>query len=170
MLPTDLQAIHHLHLLPETDQYNTLGIPANESVTQGWMNDWSEQQKQEPRMHYVFVVEIKDTTDFVGLIALNLGKPKYKNGEVWYKLLPSFWNRGFATEALTEVLRLGFEDLNLHRIEAGCATENIGSIRVLEKVGMHKEGHRRKCLPIRGDWVDNYEFAILEEDWGKRKR
>jgi RimJ/RimL family protein N-acetyltransferase len=61
-------------------------------------------------------------------------------------------------------LKFGFESLHLHRIEAGTATENINSIRVLEKIGMTREGRRRKILPIRGEWYDNYHYAILEDD------
>ncbi len=64
-------------------------------------------------------------------------------------------------------MNFGFNDLKLHRIEAGCAVENIASSKVLEKVGMTKEGIKRKILPIRGEWKDNYFYAILEEDFLK---
>ena len=50
----------------------------------------------------------------------------------------------------------------MHRIEVGCAIENVASIRVLEKVGMTREGRKRQVLPIRANWIDNYFFAILE--------
>ena len=58
-----------------------------------------------------------------------------------------------------------FSELKLHRVEAGCATANIASIKVLKKCGMIKEAQRRKLLPIRGEWFDNFEYAILEEDF-----
>ncbi|MEL7146066.1 MAG: GNAT family protein, partial [Bacteroidota bacterium] len=58
-----------------------------------------------------------------------------------------------------------FDQLKLHRIEAGVAVDNQRSIRVLEKAGMTREGRKRKVLPIRGDWYDNYHYAILEEDF-----
>jgi len=76
-----------------------------------------------------------------------------------------FWNKGYATEAVKAILRFGFHDLKLHRIDAGCAIENLGSIKVLEKVGMKREGHRRKILPLKKGWSDNYEYAILEEEY-----
>jgi RimJ/RimL family protein N-acetyltransferase len=99
------------------------------------------------------------------LIALNLGKPNFRIAEVWYKLHPAYWRQGFAKEALTTLLQFAFVDLRLHRIEAGCAVENIASISVLEKVGMTREGSKRKVLPIRGSWIDNYTYAILESDF-----
>lgn len=62
------------------------------------------------------------------------------------------------------MLEFGFTELNLHRIEAGCAVENTGSIRVLEKVGMIREGRKRKVLPLKNGWSDNFHYAILSSD------
>ncbi|HMB61757.1 MAG TPA: GNAT family protein, partial [Eudoraea sp.] len=75
------------------------------------------------------------------------------------------WGKGYATEAVRAVLKFGFRVLKLHRMEAGCAVDNIASIRVLEKVGMQMEGQRRKVLPLQQGWSDNYEFAILDTDF-----
>lgn len=79
--------------------------------------------------------------------------------------MPEYWRQGLTTEALTQILYFGFTGLELHRIEAGCAVENIASIKVLKKAGMIKDGSKRKVLPIRGNWVDNYIYAILETDF-----
>jgi [ribosomal protein S5]-alanine N-acetyltransferase len=160
----DLQNIHELHSLPETDEFNTMGIPADIQVTERLLADWIGIQELEPRMKYVFKMEDANQ-NFIGLIGLNMGKPNYLTGEVWYKLHKDFWNKGYGTEALKRLLEFCFSDLKLHRIEAGCAVENHGSIRVLEKAGMIREGRKRKKLPIRGEWVDNYSYAILEEDF-----
>ncbi|MEQ9439117.1 MAG: GNAT family N-acetyltransferase [Cyclobacteriaceae bacterium] len=165
LAPGDLDEVHHLHSLPETDQYNTLGIPKNKAVTQSIVQHWLNQLQAVPRRHFTWTITDKSDQTFIGLIALHVGEERFRRGEVWYKLLPDHWRQGYATEALEEVLRFSFETLALHRIEAGCATENIASARVLEKVGMQREGSKRKVLPIRGHWVDNYEYAILEEDW-----
>ncbi|WP_341907061.1 GNAT family protein [Fluviicola taffensis] len=160
----DVDLIHNLHSLPETDEFNTLGIPANKEVTEKLVKEWLKSQQQEPKTRYTFKIECSDK--FIGLIGLkNLGVPNYESGEVWYKLHKDFWGNGYATEALTRILEFCFVDLNLHRIEAGCAVENIGSIRVLEKAGMTREGRKRKKLPIRGEWKDNFFYAILEEDF-----
>lgn len=161
----DLDDIHHLHSLAEIDQYNTLGIPENKAVTEAIVQQWLDQQQAEPARHFTWKIISKSSQDFVGLTALHLGAERFRLGMVWYKLLPQFWRQGLATEALKAVLKFSFETLRLHRIEAGCATENIASARVLEKVGMQREGSKRKVLPIRSQWVDNYEYAILEDEW-----
>jgi ribosomal-protein-alanine N-acetyltransferase len=163
----DLDKIHELHSLPETDEFNTMGIPADIRVTEHLLADWLGMQELEPRTRYTFKIELN--SEFIGLIGLkNLGMPNYRSGEVWYKLHKDFWGNGYATEAVVRILDFCFTDLKLHRIEAGCAVENHGSIRVLEKAGMTREGRKRKKLPIRGEWVDNYFYAILEEDFLSR--
>jgi RimJ/RimL family protein N-acetyltransferase len=166
---SDTESIHHLHSLPETDKFNTLGIPETIQTTEALLQKWIKERKQLPRSSYIFCIEIVDTKQFIGLIALNLGDEKFKMGEVWYKLDVKFWRKGYTTEALTRLLDFAFNTLQLHRIEAGCAVEHIASIRVLEKVGMIREGRKRKKLPIRGEWLDNYFYAILEEDFNKNQ-
>lgn len=161
----DVRNIHHLHSLPETDEFNTLGIPISIQDTEIIMSDWLVAQNSNPRSSYTFCLDLPDTKEFIGLIALTIGKPKYQSAEVWYKIDSKYWGKGYATEALTMLLDFGFNVLKLHRIEAGCAVENIASIKVLEKVGMTREGMKRKKLPIRGDWKDNYFYAILDEDF-----
>lgn len=163
----DLEHIHALHSIPAVDRYNTLGMPEDLSVTRKIVQDWLQEQQATPRMHYVFSIVEAASGRFAGMAGLRLGKLHYRIAEVWYKLHPDFWGHGYATEVLKALLHLGFEDLDLHRIEAGCAVENIASIKVLEKAGMLREAHKRKLLPIRGEWVDNYGYAILEEDYRK---
>ncbi len=161
---SDLENIHHLHSLPETDQYNTLGIPKNIYETEDLLIEWMNAKDKSPRKKYVFCIE-NSNKEFIGLFGLNLGKPNYRNGEIWYKLHSNYWNQGYATEAVKAILHFCFTEIKLHRVEAGSATNNIASIKVLEKSGMMREGQKRKLLPIRGEWFDNYEYAILEEDF-----
>jgi ribosomal-protein-alanine N-acetyltransferase len=67
---------------------------------------------------------------------------------VWYKLHSDHWGEGYATEALNLVLDFGFNNLELHRIQSGCAVDNIGSIKVLEKVGMIR-GTRETAVAVK---------------------
>lgn len=101
---SDLENIHELHSFPETDRYNTLGIPENIDQTAAIVSEWIATHEKAAQRNVVFVVELKDQEEFVGLIALNSGKEKFRNAEVWYKFHPAQWNKGFATEALKAVL------------------------------------------------------------------
>lgn len=101
----------------------------------------------------------------IGLIGLHNPLDQFKNAELWFKLHPMYWGKGYITEAASALLNFGFNNLFLHRIEAGVATENIASIKVLEKIGMQREGLHRKILLIRGEWKVNFHYAILEDDF-----
>ena len=165
---SDLKKIHELHSLPETDEFNTLGIPDTIEVTSQIVSGWLASQDELPRKKYVFCIE-NNEKEFIGLIGINIGRPVYRNAEIWFKLHSKHWNKGYATEVVNSILHFSFVDLKLHRIKAGCAVGNLASKKVLEKVGMTKEGLCRKNLPIRGEWVDNFEFAILETDFDNTK-
>jgi RimJ/RimL family protein N-acetyltransferase len=157
--------IHELHSLPETDEFNTLGIPDSFQTTETIVNEWLGDQTKTPRTSYVFYLELMETKQFIGLIALNLGKPKFKNAEVWYKIHVNHRRKGYTTEALQRLISWGFNELKLHRIEAGCAVGNTASSRVLEKAGMTLEGRKRKNLPLKGAWSDSFIYAIPDEDF-----
>ena len=160
----DLDNIHWLHSFPEVDEFNTLGIPENKEVTRKIMQPTIEDQQSGKRKEYQWSIRKNDDLEFIGLAGMRVYEERFKMGEIFYKLAPQFWGVGYATETAKALLNFGFESLHLHRIEAGTATENGNSIRVLEKIGMIREGQRRKILPIRGNWYDNYHYAILEDD------
>ena len=159
---SDIDSIHTLHSLPETDKFNTLGIPKDMEETKLIISDWVSENRKSKNL--TFAIEQNGSQKFTGLIALKIGNEKFKNGEVWYKLHSDYWGKGFGTESLNAILSFGFETLTLHRIEAGCAVENIGSIKILEKVGMTREGRKRQVLPLKSGWSDNFEYAILDTD------
>ncbi|TMU57128.1 GNAT family N-acetyltransferase [Flagellimonas algicola] len=161
----DLGKIHELHSLAETDKFNTLGIPENIEGTEQIVKDWIAKNNIAESKHFTLKIESVANREFIGLIAINLGPPKFRIAEVWYKLHSDFWKQGYATESLHRLLEFGFNELQLHRIEAGCAVENLGSIRVLEKVGMTREGRKRQVLPLKQGWSDNFHFAILATDF-----
>ena len=160
----DLENIHELHSIPEVDEFNTLGLPKNIEETREVIRPIVEEPRSAKRHHISWKIVTKESLDFIGLAGMVLSADKYKGGEIYYKLLPVHWGHGYATEVSKALIKAGFDDFKLHIVSAGVATENIQSIRVLEKSRMTREGLRRKILPIRGEWVDNYQYAILEDD------
>lgn len=160
----DLDHIHTLHSYPEVDEFNTIGIPGSIEVTREIIRTPIEDQASRDRKLFGWSIFIKSDERFIGEAGMHLTADRFKIGEIYYNLVPTYWGKGYATEVAKRLIRFGFEDLKLHRIQAGVATENIKSIKVLEKAGMFREGRRRKILPIRGVWKDNYHYAIIEDD------
>ena len=160
----DLETIHALYSLPEVDEYNTMGIPENIDKTRELILPMIAAQTAENRTSYSWKIVRKDSGEFIGMAGVNFSINRFKLGEIYYELFPSQWGQGFATEVAKTLIKCGFDVFHLHKVEAGVATENTRSIKVLEKCGMTREGLRRKILPIRGEWKDNYHYAIVEDD------
>ncbi len=160
----DLQEIHQLHSIPEVDEFNTLGLPSNIDVTREVVRLEIEARGKSPQSRYTFCIRIGKTGEFIGVAGLILSNDKFRLGEIYYKLSPGYWGKGYATEVAKKLISVGFKEFGLHKVEAGVALGNERSVHVLEKTGMTLEGLRRKILPIRGKWTDGYLYAIVEDD------
>ena len=160
----DLDMIHALHSIPEVDEFNTLGIPENREATRELIKPAIDDQNNKVRHQFCWKITEKQSNTFIGLAGMFPSNNRFRLGEIYYKLHPDFWGQGFATEVAREQVRFGFNTLKLHKVEAGVSTENTQSIKILEKIGMTREGLRRKILPIRGEWKDNFHYAIVEDD------
>ena len=87
-------------------------------------------------------------------------------GHLGWVLDPDHAGRGYATEAVRELLRICFEDLGLRRVDAGCFAANEASWRLMERVGMRREAHNvRESLHREGGWMDGYLYALLADEW-----
>ncbi|ENQ3110695.1 N-acetyltransferase [Bacillus sp. JAS102] len=84
--------------------------------------------------------------------------------EIGWVFNPKYFNKGYASEAAQATLKYGFKEMKLHRIIATCQPENTPSYRVMEKIGMRREGYFKKCIPHGNEWWDEYYYAILEEE------
>ncbi len=160
----DAEHIHKIHSIPDVDKYNTLGLPKNIDETKALIKSAIEDQSHKNRKEFAWIVRLKDSDIIIGLCGMFNSADKFKIGEIYYKLIPEYWGQGYATEIAKALVNFGFNDLKLHRIEAGAAVGNTTSLKVLEKIGMTKEGTRRKILPIRGQWTDGFQYAIVEDD------
>ncbi|MDE2669762.1 MAG: GNAT family N-acetyltransferase [Chloroflexota bacterium] len=85
--------------------------------------------------------------------------------ELGFALARPLWGQGLVTEAATAVLAYGFESLSLVRVFAYAVSNNAASLRVMEKLGMKREGLLRRHRLIRGEYVDDIFCSILREEW-----
>ena len=123
----DLDFIHVIHSNPEVQKYATLDVPENIDESKDYLRRYIEQQNFSSRKEYGFCVSLLNQEP-IGLIGLSIGLSKFKSAELWFKLHPDYWGKGYITEAALAALKFGFEKLFLHRIESGVATENITMI------------------------------------------
>jgi len=125
-----------------------------------------KEAKAKRREAFYLAVVLKETGQVIGSGGITMEKDRfgrrYVNGEVSWILRREYWNRGYGTELAAELLRFGFDELNLHRISAYCDAQNVGLVRVMEHCGMQREGTLRDVVLDRDEcWCDQYVYAIL---------
>lgn len=107
----------------------------------------------------------KESHRWIGRVGWIHLEPFHGLAEVGFALHCGWWGQGIMSEAAGAVIRYGFEDLDLNRIEGRCNVGNGGSERVLQKLGMSFEGILRKQLRIKGHHTDQKMYAILKSDF-----
>lgn len=104
----------------------------------------------------------------VGEFVLFLRSVEHRGGELGYVIHPDFWGRGLATEGALALASFGFDFLRLHRIIARIDARNAASAAVLRRIGMRKEAHLVKNELFKGEWSDEADYALLDEEWANR--
>jgi RimJ/RimL family protein N-acetyltransferase len=87
-------------------------------------------------------------------------------GEMGYSIARSYWGRGLTTEAAGAVMDAAFAVYaHLHRIRAMADARNVGSLRVMEKLGMVREGVLRQNRLVHGEFIDEVWCGVLRTEW-----
>lgn len=101
----------------------------------------------------------------IGSVGLGSWNKHHRRAEVGYDFAQLYWGKGYASEAVGTVLRFGFEQLNLNRIEAATIADNHESIRLLERIGFTLEGIRRGfSWEDDGTFHDSAMYAMLRDE------
>ncbi|ADZ85877.1 GNAT family protein [Cellulosilyticum sp. ST5] len=115
---------------------------------------------------------LKENNKLIGNIYF--AKQEFKTWEIGYVFNRSYQGRGYATEAANAVIAYGFNTRGARRIVAMCNPLNTASWRLLERLGMRREGHLKQNIYFKKDekgnpiWSDTYEYAILKDEYIKQ--
>jgi RimJ/RimL family protein N-acetyltransferase len=152
----DFDAVHVFASDAESLTFVTWG-PNTPDETRGFLAGWAAEQAAVPRTAYTLAVTEAGGEPF-GSIGIYRDGPHH--AEMGFAIRRDRWGQGYGTEAARAVLDFGFT-LGVHRVSATCRPENVGSSRVLEKIGMRREGHLSDHVLIRGDWRDSLLYAAI---------
>lgn len=114
-------------------------------------------------------VVLKETGELVGTLGYHNVSRRDLSAEIGYDLSKAHWGKGIMTEAVKAVIRYGFEQMNLNRIEATVDSENSRSIKLLEGLGFRREGLLREKYYYKEQFHDELIYSLLKRDWEKRK-
>ena len=109
-----------------------------------------------------WAITLKDTRKMIGTCGFTRFDYTNNSAEIGYVLNPSFWGCGYCTEAVRRIIKFGFEDLNLNRIEAKFIKENAMSRRVMERSGMIFEGTMKSAIYNKNKYWDVGVCGIIK--------
>ncbi len=110
-------------------------------------------------------IYLKESEELVGTLGLNNLSIGQKRTEIGYELLPEYWRKGIAREAVESIIHYCFEELNLFRIAAVTFTENKSSYKLLLKLGFHQEGLLRGYIYQNNKSNDTFVFSLIKPEW-----
>lgn len=116
-----------------------------------------------------WAVCLKETGKLIGNIYLS--ERNFGTWELGYVFNPAYWRNGYASEAARNRVDYAFKDRKAHRVTAMCNPINTASWKLMEKLGMRREGHLIKNIYFKTDenglplWSDTYEYAVLYSEW-----
>ena len=128
----------------------------------GWLERVTSYDSK--NIHQVFAITLREGGELIGCIGLH-GDEDAPWAEFGYWLGVPFWGNGYATEALSEILRFGFEDRGLRRIEACHFAHNPASGRVMQKAGLVHEGTQKLRCQRDKQLFDRVNYGLIDEDW-----
>jgi ribosomal-protein-alanine N-acetyltransferase len=167
--PEDETGIYDYASDPEVVRFADWG-PSDISTIRANLNRRLKNQESWPRDSLEVAVELRSDTCLIGIIRITILDRTNRTADFGYTFNRRYWNKGYATEGTRALLDLAFSNLNLHRVWATCDVRNHASYRVMEKLGMRREGLFKKDLLQKGEWRDSYLYAVLAEAWGSASR
>jgi RimJ/RimL family protein N-acetyltransferase len=120
---------------------------------------------EEPGQFITLAVVARDTGTVVGDVILIYVSAEHRTGEIGYVFNPDHHGHGYATESGHALLRLAFEDMDLHRVIGRIDVRNDASAAVLRRLGMRQEAVLVENEWFKGEWSTEVDFAILAAEW-----
>ena len=163
LIVNDLEISRYLAVVP---------YPYKKKDAIWFVDKCKKDSKEKPRKNYEIGIELKDTSELIGVIGLNHVDLWNGRATLGYWLAKKYWRQGITYEAVQVVLGFAFNKLKLQRIDIEAAVENIPSNNLIKKFGSRFEGvaKRKHKTKATGEYRDSNLYGLLKEDWIKSKK
>lgn len=144
------------------DNILNIRLPYTQADAETWLN--FSLAGIPSRERFVFAITEKDSPDFAGVIALHISR-EHLTAQLAYWLGSPFRGKGYIAEAATELIRFGFTEEILGKIYATCFTGNTASVKILEGLGMIREGELKDHYIVNGIPKNVYQYRLTREEY-----
>jgi RimJ/RimL family protein N-acetyltransferase len=167
----DVDALLAYRSRPDVCRYVPFEPMDRQVINERLATHWATTELTDEGQALTLGIEVTSTGDLIGDAVLFWHSREHRGGEIGYVLHPDFTGHGYATEAAHALLRLGFDDLGLHRVVARIDERNEPSANVARRLGMRQEARLVDNELFKGQWSTELDFAMLADEWpGHRDR
>ena len=159
----DIDVLHDIQSRPEVVRYLYWEPRTREKVEQVIRDSTDRIDGADSAL--TLAIQPRGSDTMVGDVVLMYHSEVHRQGEIGFVLHPDHQGHGYATEAARAMLRLGFDQLGLHRIVGRLEARNSASAAVLERLGMRLEAHLHENEWVKGEWQSELVYAMLETEW-----
>jgi RimJ/RimL family protein N-acetyltransferase len=168
LTPADADGLLAYRSIPDVCRYVPFEPQTREELLERIATRWTRTELTAEGQVMILGVQVRDTGALAGDVMLAWQSREHACGEIGAVFNPDMSGRGYATEALDALLRLGFEGLGLHRIIARIDERNGPSVRLVGRLGMRLEGRLVENEWFKGEWTTELDFAMLAGEWQAR--
>ena len=162
----DFEQVQAFAANPKTSLHQAWG-PNSAQDTQEFLKLATSQLFEQNRVEFNVAVVTKSDGKIIGSGRILLSS--HSEANVGYSLNPDIWGQGYGTETARGLVTASFNQMNARRVVATVGSKNIGSIRVLEKIGMLREAFYEKDVQLRDRWRDSDLYAVSREEFLRQK-
>lgn len=145
----------------QTTAYVPRNVHKNKEETRSLLEEMMETIKE--GNSFVWSVMFQENQKAIG--TCGIWKLPYSSASLGAVVSPLYWGKGLVVEALEELIKFGFQELSLNRIEGRCDVKNIASERVMQKLKMIYEGTLRQSVKINERYCDSKVYSLLKQEY-----
>lgn len=165
---TDLNDFHIYRSNPDVTKYQGFDIMTIEQA-EVFIEGQLDKKFGKAGEWVQYGIENKTTGKIIGDCAIRLNLYDIRIAEIGITVSHLEQRKGYAKEALLNILTFLFNSKNIHRVVEIVDTENIASINLLKSVGFRQEGHFIENIFFKGKWGSELQFAMLKREWDARE-
>lgn len=159
----DAEAVFRFRSDPQGMKYMARPLAANiqeaEEVIKNSIQSFTDKEA------VYWALASKESDEFIGSAGYWRMWKENLRAEIGFQLLPEYQRKGFMIEALKPIITFGFNELQLHSIEADADPRNTASIKLMEKLGFIQEAYFKENLYFEGEFLDSAIFSLLKDNW-----